>query len=91
MRLTQKLRNTATHYRNLHARKTHPAGRFDHAGRWFPDHEHACCHHLRAPSRQWPYSLLTHARTLAHVARDAGYEIATLRAAVRRVEREEMG
>lgn len=54
------------------ARLTHPEGRFDSGGRWYPDREREkreCCQGIRSPSRRWPYSLLVHCRTAEHVAR----------------------
>ena len=38
--------------------------------------------------RSWPWSLLHHCRTMVHVAQGTGYELDTLRAAVRRIEEE---
>jgi len=53
----------------LSNRATHPDGDFDKAGRWYPHHKCACCSHIRAPSRAYPYSLLVHCRTAEHVYR----------------------
>ena len=88
IRLTKNLRTAATRYLDLKSRKTHPLGVFDKAGRWGPNKQLECCKGIRTPSRKWPYSLMTHCRTLAHVAQDTGYDLSTLRAAVRRVEDE---
>ena len=88
IRLTPKLRNAATRYIDLQSRKTHPRGVFDKAGRWMPHKEQECCKSIRTPSRKWPYSMMTHCRTMAHVAQDTGYGLSTLRAAVRRVKDE---
>ena len=51
------------------ARLEHHEGTFDKAGRWYPsdDEEQDCCRSIRRPSRAWPYSLMTHCRTLQHV------------------------
>lgn len=88
IRLTQKLRTAATRYLELQSRKRHPFGETDNAGRWYPDDEHECCKGIRSPSRSWPWSLMIHCRTMAHVAQDTGYELATLRAAVLRLTHE---
>ena len=88
IRLTQKLRNAATLYIDLNSRKIHPRGLSDSVGRWMPSQELKCCKSIRTPSRSWPWSLLLHCRTLVHVAKDTGYELEILRAAVRRVEEE---
>jgi hypothetical protein len=88
IRLTQKLRNAATLYIDLKSRKIHPRGFMDNAGRWMPYKELECCKSIRTPSRSWPWSLLHHCRTMVHVATGTGYELDTLRAAVRRIEEE---
>jgi hypothetical protein len=65
-------------------RKHHPHGKFDNGGRWFPSdfEERNCCAGIRQPSRSWPYSLMTHCRTMEHVANMYGVEIKLLRKAV---------
>jgi hypothetical protein len=88
IRLTKKLRNAATRYLDLQSRKTHPFGETDNAGRWYPDDSKNCCKGIRSPTRSWPWSLMLHCRTMVHVAQDTGYELTTLRAAVRRIEGE---
>lgn len=59
-----------TEYQKRQARQAHPAGRFDRGGRWYPadSEECDCCSHIRTPSRAWPFSYMTHCRTLKHVA-----------------------
>ena len=89
MRLTQKLRTAAERYLDLNSRKIHPDGWFDGGKRWYPDHSLACCESIRTPSRAYPYSLLTHNRSLGHVARETGYTPAIFRTAVRRIVEEE--
>jgi len=51
------------------SRNSHPEGRFDKAGRWYPseDEEQVCCSSIRRPSRAWPYFLMAHCRSLRHV------------------------
>jgi len=88
IRLTQKLKNAATRYLDLQSRKIHPSGLSDNADRWMPHKEQECCKSIRTPSRAWPWSLMIHCRTMIHVAQDTGYELSTLRAAVRRVKEE---
>lgn len=51
-------------------RRVNPKGRFDRAGRWYPNTEEDCdgdgsC--VRGPSRAYPYSYMTRCRTKAHV------------------------
>lgn len=49
---------------------SHPTGRHDITGRWYPDlAEHQlCCFQIRQPSRAWPRSLQLHCQSAAHVA-----------------------
>ena len=60
----------AYEYVRRQERATHPDGIFDGVGRWYPSEaeEQPCCDYIRRPSGRWPYSLLTHCRTLPHVA-----------------------
>lgn len=52
-------------------RAEHPEGSFDNSGRWYPSNEEECrcCRHVRSPSRNWPYSLIKHCRSRAHLTR----------------------
>lgn len=67
------------------ARLAHPSGTFDGGGRWFPSDEEQrdCCKAIRSPSRRWPYSLVKHCRSVAHVAALCHGEARTLRRAAR--------
>ncbi len=51
-------------------RDSHPDGKFDNAGRWYPSDDEWTpgCRYVREPSRAWPYSLMQHCRTAEHVA-----------------------
>jgi len=66
-------------------RAKHPAGKFDKAGRWYPDESETCpcCANIRSPSRRWPYSLLRHCRSLRHVANLYGVKYSDAIAAYR--------
>jgi hypothetical protein len=63
-------------------RSQHPDGRCDSGGRWYPSEseQQACCRGIRSPSRSYPWSLMTHCRTLDHVAHLHGLDPAELRA-----------
>ena len=52
------------------ARREHPCGKFDNAGRWYPSdsEEQDCCKAIRQPSRAFPYSLMLHCRSKKHIA-----------------------
>jgi hypothetical protein len=71
-------------YLDRQARITHPAGKFDKAGRWYPigDERCECCNYIRTPSRAWPFSLMMHCRTMEHVAHLYDVDIKKLRRAV---------
>jgi hypothetical protein len=49
----------------------HPDGTFDEGGRFYPSEKEArdCCATIRAPSREFPFSLMKHCRTIKHVAK----------------------
>lgn len=49
-----------------HQSSVKPAGSYDNASRWLPDHEFDCCAQIRSPSRAWPFSKLKHCLSLAH-------------------------
>lgn len=85
---TNTLEQAAREFIARRDRTAHPAGKFDNAGRWYPsEHEHCeCCNAVRSPSRSYPYSYMTHCRTMAHVAHLFGVELSALRAEVKRIE-----
>jgi len=60
----------AYEYIRRQERATHPDGIFDGVGRWYPGEgeEQPCCARIRRPSGRWPYSLLTHCRSVSHIA-----------------------
>jgi len=76
--MSDKIQAAAQHYVDLKHRRRHPVGKFDRGGRWYPAQEHTCCESIRGPSRAYPYSLLTHCRSAAHVAAEHGVEKAAL-------------
>lgn len=60
----------AYEYIRRRERRAHPDGSFDRGGRWYPGEgeEQPCCDRIRRPSRAWPYTLMTHCRSLPHIA-----------------------
>jgi len=47
-------------------------GKFDGAGRWYPDEAEercSCCAKIARPTRVWPYGLMDHCRTRPHIFR----------------------
>jgi hypothetical protein len=60
----------AYEYVRRQGRSAHPDGQFDSGGRWYPSEceERPCCSGIRRPSRAWPYTLMSHCRSMAHVA-----------------------
>jgi len=75
----------AYEYIRRQKREVHPAGKFDRGGRWYPtdDEEQKCCASIRQPSRAWPYTLMSHCRSMAHVAALYGVDAREVRRAVR--------
>lgn len=66
-------------------RTAHPDGKTDNGGRWYPSDEErcTCCDSVRGPSRAYPWSYMTHCRTITHIANLFGVEESALRKAVR--------
>jgi hypothetical protein len=89
-RLTARLKRAALETLRRRARSGHPDGNVDGAGRWYPSAAESCncCNAIRQPSRSWPWSLMTHCRTITHIANKYAYDVKLLRWAVARVEKE---
>jgi hypothetical protein len=66
------------------SRESHPVGTFDNAGRWYPSKEERldCCESIRKPSRAFPYSLMQHCRSAAHIAALHGVTAKSLRSRI---------
>jgi len=81
-----------------HARRDRildPDGKFDNGGRWYPsglpggyggdgEEWQACCLGIRDPSRAYPYTLMVHCRSTAHIADLYNVNESDLRKASRR-------
>jgi hypothetical protein len=81
------LREAVELYLARRDRRSHPAGSFDSAHRWYPTAQERCdCCDVRRPSRAYPYSLLVHCRTAEHIAHLYGIAYDDLAAAIRRAE-----
>lgn len=78
-----------TVYLDRQARRVHLSGTFDNAGRWHPDEDEwqSCCRAIRSPSRAYPYALMTHCRSVAHVAALYDVDTPALRRALRSMPR----
>ncbi len=89
-RMTPTLREAAQYYMALQSRKTHPKGHSvaSTSSAWYPDHPLPCCETIRRPSRAYPWSLMTHCRSMVHVAAERKIDVSRLRWAVRRLEAE---
>jgi hypothetical protein len=85
---TTTLETAAREFIARRDRTAHPAGKFDNAGRWYPSEaeECDCCNAVRSPSRSYPYSYMTHCRTMAHVAHLFSVDVKDLRREVKRIE-----
>lgn len=66
--------NCAKTYNDMKNRLTHPRGKFDAANRFYLENKLPCCEHIRPPSRNYPYSQMTHARSLEHIAHELSIE-----------------
>lgn len=75
------LERATAEYLARQSRASHPAGKFDKAGRFFlADSERSeCCRSIRCPSRAWPYSEMVHGRTAEHVAEMFGVDAREIR------------
>jgi len=56
-------------YQSRKNRESHPDGIFDNGDRWYPSTKERqnCCDFIRAPSRNYPYSLMSYCRTKKHI------------------------
>ena len=88
IRMTKKRRILAQHCLDLQSRKSHPDGRCDNGGRWYPDSQYDCCKGIREPSRAYPWSMMAHCRTVDHVAHQHKIEPKVLRKLVNRLKKE---
>lgn len=72
-------------YLKRQSRTEHPDGHFDKARRWEPSgsERQECCSHIRGPSRAYPYSYMTHCRSIPHVAQLYGVREDVLRSLAR--------
>lgn len=86
--LDEKLDLAVAEYRARREHSSRARGRFDNAGRFHTaDVERcACCRAVRAPSRRWPWSELSHGSTAVHVAAVYGVDVKALRAASRKLD-----
>ena len=86
-RITQqrkaRLERAAVIFNERQARVIHPEGTFEKHGVWYPSdaERQPCCEGLREPTRKYPYSLITHCRTVKHVAHLCDVPKALLKAA----------
>lgn len=66
-----KILKEAAHEAFRRKNKTsHPYGSFKNNGTWLPSdkEKQSCCDSIRTPSVKYPYSLMTHCRTIEHIA-----------------------
>ena len=67
--------NCAKIYIDMKNRLTHPKGKFDSANRFYLTNKLSCCESIRPPSRNYPYSHMTHARSLEHIAHELSIQM----------------
>ncbi len=90
--LIEKIKKCSLEYISRRIRRTHPKGYFDSAKRFTLSNRHDCCTGIRTPSRSFPFSEMTHGRSLPHIAHEFGLEkhISIIRRATNRLEKDGM-
>lgn len=85
--MSTQLELAAQEYINRQNRKTNPDGKFDKQGRFYPSEKEtcSCCNSVRSPSKRFPYSYMTHCRTITHVAHLFDVDLNELRREVKRL------
>lgn len=77
----------AKRYLRRKHRLEYPKGKCDKGGRWWPDDDEAPSHHIRVPSRAWPWSIYKACCSAEHCARLSDLtnkeEISAVRRAIR--------
>ena len=89
----QRLQKATREYEDRQERRTHPDGKTDKAGRWYPSSTESqpCCRGVRGPTRSRPWSYMTHCRTVRHIASLFDVDEADLRKAGRKTPAREGG
>lgn len=82
------IQNAAKQYIRRQDRSEHPDGKFDNAGRWYPDDiEELDTDMYRSPSRAYPYSYMLACRSLEHIAKLNGFSKKNELLAIKRIVR----
>lgn len=86
----ESLTHAAKVFLSRRNRTLKPDGHYDNS-KWFPSdsERQVCCAPIREPSRNFPFSLLTHCSTITHVSRLFGVDTVALRKRVREIEQEQ--
>ena len=92
-READRMNRAVREYYQRQNRKSHPDGRADKAGRWYPSasERQSCCNQVRQPTRSYPWSLMVHCRTARHIACLYDVSEADLRKAGRKAPAREGG
>jgi hypothetical protein len=72
--LREKILEAARHAINVRDGLSRPATRSDNGGKVYLRKYFDCCIGIRRPTTDWPYSHLSHARTVTHIAHQFGLE-----------------
>lgn len=88
VKFSRKTKSAAALYIARRDRMAHPDGGNGKGRKWHPsaDERCSCCSSVRSPSWAYPWSLMTHCRTAAHIANLAGVDVSELRAAARALD-----
>jgi hypothetical protein len=78
-------------YLDRRDRRSHPDGKTDSGGRWYPsdseDINGTITRTIRSPSRAWPWSYMVACRTAGHVAELYGVDVSAVRSMARTLDR----
>ena len=86
----KEIEKAAQEFINRRDRITHPDGNFDKARRFELSEIEtcACCEGIRTPSRAFPFSMMTHARSARHIASLFNVDVTEMKRLARRMQKE---
>ncbi len=86
--MNDTLKRAISCYEARQTRAEHPDGEFGKGYRWYPSDTEKCpcCDNIRSPSRAYPFSLMVHCRTAAHIAQLYGVPVQSILASERKTQ-----
>ena len=67
-------------------RENHPDGTFDDGGRFYLSEDCSCCSSIRPPSRAFPYSHMSHGRSVEHCAELLNSDLKDVKSALKDIK-----